>query len=255
MLGCAVAVGLTHQGWLDRTSSLYVAATTLRVLQGTLTFPIIVGAGALALALVWTATLRMQAQRWTSEETGSAAAPAASRVGALVLITAAVSAVMLGLYQAGLIRNHDFEEPLGTPLFAALMGAFVVAAVGGGAATWRTARAGGRHGLAATLGLLGFEAPLMTALIFGGVAWFSMRESVVAVTNDVDTPGDVRPMNRAVSLYPDLGFVYYLRGERHFANRDFPPALNDLNRSIDLDPRFAAAYLQATAAMESILGR
>ena len=91
--------------------------------------------------------------------------------------------------------------------------------------------------------LIGFEVPLLAAVVFGLVGWYGMRQAVIVSANEVDTPGHLELYKRVVRVFPDLGMAHYLLGERHLSAGEFEASEAALTRAIALDPSFPASYL------------
>jgi tetratricopeptide (TPR) repeat protein len=150
-----------------------------------------------------------------------------------------------------LLPNSDVQRGVGGAFGGTLLALFAGVAVTGAAGTLWAGRQLRRRAPDVRSGLFGFEVPLLSALAFGMVVWFGMRQAVIVSANNVDTPGDIAQFDRAVDLFPNLGLAYYLRGERHLAKADFaqpgdPAAMaarDDFSEAIKRDPGFPASYL------------
>ena len=252
VLGFGALVGLLRLGMLDRLSSIYVGGATLQLLLGKYTLALTVLIGTFVVAIIWTALLRLQARGWARLRR-SPAGPrqieegrrwaAMRQLGLLATAVGALTIVLLAAYQFGLMPNGDVAKPLPAGTFGGVLVPFAGLTLGGASATWFAGRRLRTKTGAYQLGLFGFEVPLILALAFGLVLWFGMRQAVIVAANDVDTPGSLSAFNRAVSIFPDLGLAYYLRGERHLADGDFEQAHEDLSKAIELDGDFPASYL------------
>jgi tetratricopeptide (TPR) repeat protein len=252
LIGYGALVGLLRINALDRLSSMYVGAATLQLLLGDYSLLLTAVIGTLVVAVAWTALLRFQARGWArlrrslvgprQMEEGRRWA-ALRQLGLLVAGAGALAAALLAAYQFGTLPNGNVQARLPYGAFTGLLSTFAAMAFCGGTPAWLAGRRLRARSAAHQLGFFGFEVPLILAIAFGLVAWFGMRQAVIVSANEVDTPGNLASFSQVIKLFPDLGMAYYLRGERHLAQRDFENALADFDRAIELDNGFAATYL------------
>jgi class 3 adenylate cyclase/tetratricopeptide (TPR) repeat protein len=252
LIGYGALVGLLRINALDRLSSMYVGAATLRLLLGDYSLLLTAVIATLVVAAAWTALLRLQARGWARLRRSSVGPrqieegrrwTALRQLGLLVAAAGALAAALLAAYQFGTLPNGDVQARLPDGAFTGLFCAFAAMAFCGGAPVWLAGRRLRVGSAAHQLGFFGFEVPLVLAIAFGLVAWFGMRQAVIVSANEVDTPGNLSAFNTVVDLFPNLGMAYYLRGERDLAEGDFENALADFDRAIELDSGFAASYL------------
>ncbi len=252
LLGFGALVGLLRFGALDRLSSMYVGAATLRLLLGDHSLVIAVVIGTLLVAVAWTALLRSQARGWASVrrtplgprqiEEGRRWA-SVRQLGLLVAGGGALAWALLTCYQFRVLPDAGAQVGLSPGLFAGVLVAASAAMAAGVVATSLASRRLRAKIAVRHLGLFGFEVPLILAIVFGLVVWFGMRQAVIVSANEVDTPGNIGAFNRLVKIFPDVSMAYYLRGERYLAEGDFEHARVDLDRAIELDDGFPASYL------------
>ncbi len=252
LAGYGALVGLLRFNALDRLSSMYVGAATLRLLLGDYSLLLAVVLGTLVVAVAWTVLLRLQARGWArlrradlgprQIEEGRRWA-ALRQLGLLVAAGGVLAVALLACYQYDVLPNADVQAGLQGGLFTgliAVLSAMTIVVMVAASLAGRRVRA---KTAAYQLGFFGFEVPLIMAIAFGLVAWFGMRQAVIVSANEVDTPGNLESFNRLVKLFPDMGMAHYLRGERYLAASDFERARADLDRAIELDGDLAASYL------------
>ncbi len=252
LAGYLALVILLRFGALDDLSSKYVGGATLQILLGNYALLWTVLAGTLVLSICWTILLRLQAKGWSQlrrSSTGPTALArgrrwaAARQAGLLIAGVSALTFVLVLVYQLGILPNGTAQPGLASGTLAGVLLPFAGLTLAGLAGGGFAARKLQPDKRSMQLGFFGFEMPLLLALAFGLVIWFGMRQAVIVSANGVDTPGSLTPFNRAVSMFPDLGTAYYLRGERHLANNNFEGALGDFDKAAELDPSFPATYL------------
>ena len=252
LVGYGALAGLLRFNALDRLSSMYVGAATLRVLLGDYSLPLAVVFGTLVVAVAWTVLLRLQARGWARlrraalgpKEIEEGRRWAALRqLGLLDAGGGVLVVALLACYQYGALPNSEARAGLQGGLFAGLMAVSSAVTIAGFLAASLAGRRLRAKTAAYQLGFFGFEVPLIMAIAFGLVAWFGMRQAVIVSANDVDTPGNIESFSRLIKLFPDVSMAYYLRGERYLAESDFEHAHADLDRAIELDGDFAASYL------------
>jgi class 3 adenylate cyclase/tetratricopeptide (TPR) repeat protein len=252
LIGYGALVGLLRINALDRLSSMYVGASTLRLLLGDYSMLVAAVIGTAVVAVAWTALLRLQARGWARLRRSSVGPrqmeegrrwAALRQLGLLVAAAGALAAALLATYQFGVLPGGDMQVRLPSGAFAGLLSTFAAMAILGGAAGWLSTRRLRARSAAHQLGFFGFEVPLVLAIAFGLVAWFGMRQAVIVSANEVDTPGNLSAFNTVIDLFPDLSMARYLRGERYLADSDFENALADFNRAVELDAQFPATYL------------
>ncbi len=252
LLAFGILIGLLRMNWLDHLSSLYVGGATLQLLVGNYSMVVVVAAGTLIAAVVWTVLLRFHAHQWTASQravlrprlTEEARRWSLFRqVGLLAAVVGGAAAAILCVYQLRLLPNSELQTRLPIATFSAVLAMCVIFAGAGAGAALSGERKLRIQGIARRSGLIGFEVPLLTAVVFGLVAWYGMRGAVIVAANNVDTPGSVSSYDRAVSLFPNLGVAYYLRGERHYSIGELDAAMADFDKAIELDPNFPASYL------------
>ncbi|MGD0766200.1 MAG: adenylate/guanylate cyclase domain-containing protein, partial [Dehalococcoidia bacterium] len=251
-VGYGALAGLLRLNALDRLSSMYVGAATLRFLLGDYSLAIAVVIGTLIVAVAWTVLLRLQARGWARFRR-AALSPrqieegrrwaALRQLGLLLAGGGALAVALLACYQFRVLPNADAQHGLQWGLFVGLMAVSCAAAIVGMVAARLAGSRVRAKAAVYQLGFFGFEVPLILAIAFGLVAWFGMRQAVIVSANDVDTPGNIGSFDRLVKLFPNVAMAYYLRGERYLAESDFQHAHADLDRAIELDGNFAASYL------------
>lgn len=251
-LGFGVLVELLRLNALDRLSSMYVGGAMLRLLLGDYSLLASAVGGTLAVAVVWTALLRLHARAWALARQslpGPRIADEARRwvlgrqLGLLAVITGIVSAAVVCAYQLRLLPNSELQPRMPVASFSVSVGVGVLFAALGGT-LW--VMADGRlrdSAVRRRFSLIGFEVPLLAAVVFGLVGWYGMRQAVIVSANEVDTPGHLEAYKRVARVFPDLGMAHYLLGERHLSAGEFEASEAALTRAIALDPSFPASYL------------
>ena len=250
---------------LGETLEAYTVATAVTLLDTSrladpLAYPgFITLASTLGLSIVWALWLRKSANGWRRHllrpglspvgvAPGAVAPGTLKRLSLILLMASALNLLVFGLYMGRLLPGSDLRSnPTLATLVPFVVAMVVVPVTAGVLWIWFSRRRERRDPtVAPPPGGLGFEFPLLLALLFGILFAFAMRENV-----QTSLVYDPTPATRALNLFPDSAVLFYSRG---FAQSGLLPlipeagdspqaALQDINRALELEPHMGIAYM------------
>jgi hypothetical protein len=126
IIGYGALVGLLRLNALDRVSSMYVGATTLRLLLGDYSLVLVAALGILVVSVTWTLLLRLQARGWKRlrrvplkpQTTRKAVVGRRCGGGTTVWWSRSAYRCLVGLLSNGIAMNGSSQTPLQSMWFA-----------------------------------------------------------------------------------------------------------------------------------------